>query len=181
MSSSGPSSWPVLVGESCELRVLSSNDADAWLAGDDEEQQRWFEFPGPASLENVVAAIVRWRRGWAQSGPTRHWGIWCGALAGGVEIRERRDRRASVSYVVFPTYRRLGVASEAIGLATAWALQHLRIDAVVAVIDELNVASIAAARSAGFVLEGQAEPWEYDETGAMLRYVRPAVPPPNVA
>lgn len=80
-----------------------------------------------------------------------------------------------------PTHRRLGVASEAIGLATAWALQHLPIDAVVAVIDELNVASIAAARSAGFRLDGQAAPWEYDETGVMLRYVRPAGAPPNAS
>ena len=39
------------------LRILTLDDARAWHKGEDEEQRQWFEFPGPAPFENVVAAI----------------------------------------------------------------------------------------------------------------------------
>ncbi len=164
--------WPVLKGERCTLAVLSLEDAEAWKAGEDEEQRRWFEFPGPAPMENVVGAICKWRDQWQTDGPMRQWGIWSsGELAGGVEIRDRGDRRANVSYVVFPTFRRRGVATEAVCLATEWAFRNLAVDVAVAVIDERNAASTAVAKRAGFTFEGRAERWEYDESGPCVRYV----------
>ena len=42
------------------LRPLSLDDVDEWLAGEDAEQIRWFEFPGPATREHVEAAITAW-------------------------------------------------------------------------------------------------------------------------
>jgi len=95
--------WPVLEGEGFVLRVLKPEDAAAWHAGEDEEQRRWFEFPGPAPFENVVRAIASWRKSWSDGGPVRHWGIWThDELAGGIEVRDRRDGRANVSHLVFP-------------------------------------------------------------------------------
>ncbi|WP_397183334.1 GNAT family N-acetyltransferase [Nocardioides hwasunensis] len=67
-----------------------------------------------------------------------------------------------------PTSR---AAREAVGLATSWALGHLPVDAVVAVIDVDNQPSRATVEKAGFVCEGLAERWEYDESGPSLRYV----------
>jgi hypothetical protein len=55
-------------------------------------------------------------------------------------------------------------------LAAEWAFSHLDIDALVAVVDEKNVASRGVALAAGFALEGPAEAWEYSESGVMLRY-----------
>jgi RimJ/RimL family protein N-acetyltransferase len=43
--------------------------------------------------------------------------------------------------------------------------------AVVAVMDERNEASRRVAAAAGFSFGGPAEPWEYSESGVMLRYV----------
>jgi RimJ/RimL family protein N-acetyltransferase len=164
-------SAPVLVGEGFVLRVIEPSDADAWKAGEDLEQMRWFEAPGPAPLENIVNAIRAWRAGWAEGGPLRHWGIWIDDRpAGGVELRVRQDGRANVSYVVFPFARRMGLASSAVRLATEWAFEHLGVRAVVAVVDEQNVASLGVAQKAGFRPDGPADSWEYSESGVMLRY-----------
>ena len=165
-------SAPVLSGDGFVLKMLELSDAPAWKAGEDPEQIRWFEAPGPAPMENVVQAITRWRAGWDDDGPLRHWGIWVdGQLAGGVELRLREDGKANISYVVFPFARRQGVASKAARLAADWAFSGLAASAVVAVVDEANTASRRVAERAGFRLEGPAEPWEYGESGVMLRYV----------
>lgn len=155
------------------LRPLEPEDAEAWKAGEDDEQRRWFEMPGPAPMENVVAAIERWRASWRDDGPVRHWGIWVDdRLAGGVELRVRdEDGRANVSYVVFPHARRRGVAAAAVRQAVEYAFADLGVPAVVAVIDPRNVASIAVAQRCGFRDDGPAAPWEYGETGPMVRYV----------
>jgi RimJ/RimL family protein N-acetyltransferase len=166
--------WPVLRRDDLTLRVLRPDDASGWRAGDDEEQRRWFEFPGPAPLENVIGAIAAWRDGWRNGGPVFQWGLWVeDKLVGGVELRIREDDKANASYVVFPAGRRRRVATRALNLACEWALDNLPISAVVAVIHPDNVASQGVALGAGFSLEGWAERWEYGETGPMLRYVLP--------
>ncbi len=163
---------PVLVGDGFELRPLVLGDASAWKVGEDEEQIRWFEAPGPAPIVNVISAIRRWQAGWADDGPVRHWGIWSDdQLVGGVELRMRDDGRANLSYLVFPAGRRRGLALRAVWVASTWAFETLAVSAVVAIIDERNVASRRVAEQAGFVLDGPAEPWEYSETGIMLRYL----------
>ena len=166
---------PVLAGDGFVLRVLEVADAEAWKAGEDQEQIRWFEAPGPAPMENVVRSIEAWRDGWARGGSVRQWGIWSEAvLCGGVELRMRDDGRVSASYVVFPPARRRGLASSSLRLAAAWAFRCLGASAVVAVMDELNGASRGVATKAGFAFEAMAEPWEHGESGVMLRYVLPA-------
>lgn len=166
--------WPVLRGERCTLSVLSLDDAPAWMAGEDAEIIRWFEFPHASPAENVVDAINNWRRHWLTDGPMRQWGIRVGGrLAGGLDLQDRGDRRANLAYLIFPEFRRLGLAAEAIRLSTSWALKNMPVDAVVAIIDVENVASRATAERSGFVLEGYAERWEYDESGPSLRYVFP--------
>ena len=163
---------PVLTGDGFALRALEVSDADAWKRGEDPDQIRWFEAPGPARMEDVAAAIERWRAGWDSNGAVRHWGIWRdGDLDGGVELRVRDDGKANVSYLVFPSARGRRLGSAAVRLATRWALDDLAVLAVVAVIDERNAASRATATRAGFALEGPAEPWEHSESGVMLRYV----------
>jgi RimJ/RimL family protein N-acetyltransferase len=169
--------WPVLEAPGCTLRVLTVADATEWYRGEDEEQWRWFEFPLPRSpfaKADVERCIEAWRAAWRDGGPKRHWGIWTEegrVLSGGVEVRVREDPRASISYLVFPQARRRGLATQAVRLASRWALTHLDADGLVAIVDEQNVASRGVALAAGFTLEGLADPWEYSESGVMLRYV----------
>ena len=164
--------WPTPSDGVVTLRALRSEDAEAWKAGEDDEQRRWFEMPGPAPMENVIGAIARWRAEWRDAGRVRHFGIWWSeALIGGVEIHVRDDGRANVSYIVFPSWRGHGYAVRAVRLATTWAFTTLRVPAVVAIVHPDNVASIAVATAADFRPDGIAEPWEYGETGPMNRYV----------
>jgi len=154
------------------LRVLTMADIDSWHAGDDAEQQRWFEAPGPAARENVVRHIRESREAWASSGNKRHWGIWLDhVLGGGIDVNDRGHGSAYLSYVVFPASRRRGAASESIALVADWAFDNWPVSRVVAIIDELNVASKATAERAGLRYDGLADPTEYSESGTMLRYV----------
>ena len=166
--------WPSPADGVVVLRVLCQEDAAAWKAGEDDEQRRWFEMPSPAPMENVVAAIERWRQSWKEDGAERHWGIWReSVLAGGVAIRVRPDGRGNVSYIVFPESRRQGIALRAVRLATEWAFSSLGVTAIVAVVNPANIASMAVAAAAGFVDDGWAEDWEFGETGPMRRLLLP--------
>lgn len=164
--------WPVLDDGTVVLRVLRPEDVTAWKQGEDAEQIRWFQAPGPAPRENIAAAIDAWRASWRTDDAVRHWGIELnGEVVGGVEVRRRPDGRCNISYLVFPVVRRRGVATRAVRLASRWALDQLAAAAIVAVIDERNEASLRVATAAGFVFDGRAEPWEYSESGVMLRYI----------
>ena len=178
---SAEDTWPVLGGRDCTLRVLTIADAADWHRGEDEEQRRWFEFPpGPrppfaVAVAAMESCIETWRAAWRAGGPQHHWGIWTEdghVLSGGVEVRIRADRRANVSYIVFPSARKRGLATRAVRLAAGWAFSQLDIDGLVAVVDERNVASRAVALASGLKLEGPAEAWEYSESGVMLRYAQ---------
>jgi RimJ/RimL family protein N-acetyltransferase len=163
---------PVLVGDGFTLKALHLSDAEAWKAGEDNEQIKWLEAPGPSPMENIRRAIRAWQAGWADEGAVRHWGIRSDdRLAGGVELRVREDGRANLSYLVFPRWRRRGLACGAALAAATWAFENLGVTAVVAVIDDHNVASRAVAERAGFRLDGAADPSEHSESGMMLRYV----------
>ena len=67
-------------GDVC-LRPLTLTDVDEWMAGEDEEQIRWFEFPGPAPRANVVRAIEAWMESWSAGGPVRQWAV-CDTASG---------------------------------------------------------------------------------------------------
>jgi hypothetical protein len=55
--------------------ALRGSDALEWLAGEDDELARWFEFPRRSTLEDVVRAIERWNESWRRDGPVRCWAI----------------------------------------------------------------------------------------------------------
>src|SRR5690242_7917250 len=105
------------------LRRLTLDDVDEWLAGEDEEQTRWFEFPRAAMRADVERAIGDWQHSWNSHGAVRHWGICIratGAIAGGVELRMLGNDEVNLSYVVFPPWRRQGIATRAARLALAY-------------------------------------------------------------
>lgn len=155
------------------LRPLTANDASAWHAGGDEEARRWFEFERAPTTAEVALWIGQTIADWRDGGPRRYFGI-CEVssrrLSGGVEVRRREDGSANISWVVFPPFRGRSYATRAAVLAAKYALDALDVESIVAIVDALNIRSRAVAEAAGFQLEGPAEPWEYSETGEMLRY-----------
>lgn len=95
-------------------------------------------------------------------------------LVGDVELRDRGDRLANLSYVVFPPARRRHVATRAVRLATGRALTNLPVEGLVAIVDPTNHASIGVAQAAGFAHDGPADPSEHDSSVTMLRFIFPA-------
>ena len=139
------------------LRPVTMDDVDDWLAGEDAEQIRWFEAPGPAPRENVVAAVERWTAGWAEDGDVRHLAVTdaeTGALAGGVELRALSPGLANLSYLVFPPFRRRGLAVRACRLLVTWGRDHLGLRSVEITVLEGNAASVAVAERLGAVPAG---------------------------
>lgn len=161
----------VLGDEVVQLRPLNLDDVDEWMAGEDDEQIRWFEFPGPAGRADVVGAIRNWMRSWRENGPVRQWAV-CdttsGRILGGVEVREMGNGEVNLSYVVFPAARRRGVAARAAAHAIAYASREMGAGAVVLKILEGNDASLGVARRLGAVESGT-EPSERGGTFLILR------------
>jgi RimJ/RimL family protein N-acetyltransferase len=106
------------------LEPLAEDDAPEWLAGEDEEQLRWFEASRPAQLSDVQQFITSCQESWRSLGSHRHWGIRrvdSSVLLGGVDLRALENERVNLSYVVFPPFRRQGVARRASLLALTYA------------------------------------------------------------
>ena len=133
------------------------DDVSAWLAGEDEEQIRWFEFPGSATRADVERAVAAWQESWAREGPVRQWGVCvrpAHELAGGVEVRDLGDDRVNLSYVIFPPFRRRGLATRASRLALDYAAQALGASSAVIKILDGHEASLGVARNLGAEVVG---------------------------
>ncbi len=158
------------------LRPLQPADAEAWLAGEDDEIRRWFQAPRASTRSDVDAAIAAWTRSWQSDGRVRHFGAWAqesNTLVGGVELRSRGEDSAYLSYQVFAPHRRKGYGTRAVRLAVIHAEQALTVERLVIITDAGNLGSRGVALAAGFRLEGPADPYEHIEIGPMLRFVRP--------
>jgi RimJ/RimL family protein N-acetyltransferase len=153
------------------LRGVTPDDVDGWMAGEDEEQTRWFEFPGPAPRENVEQAIRGWASSWETGGFVRQWGI-CEAgrdqVVGGVEVHDLGGQEVNLSYVVFPPARRRGLATRAARLALGYAATGMGARVAVLRVLEGNEASLGVARRLGAVDSGR-EPSERGGRFVVLR------------
>jgi RimJ/RimL family protein N-acetyltransferase len=147
------------------LRPLRPEDAPVHQAGEDEEQISAFEFPGPASLDDVRGAIDRWQQDWRSGGPVRNFGIWLPdgrTLIGNVEVRLLDEDEVNLSYLVFPAWRRRGVATRSARLALHYAASAMGAGTARIAMLETNRASIGVARALGARQVGT----EPSETGA---------------
>ncbi len=137
---------------SLQLRPPTLEDVDAWLAGEDDELARAFEFPRRSTRADVVGAIEAWSEAWRSGGPVRCWAI-CdaatGAIAGGVELSRLDDGDVNLSYFVFAPWRRRGIATRAAELALAYAATAMGARRAVLDVLDGNAASIAVARRLG--------------------------------
>lgn len=133
-------------------------DAEAHLAGEDEEQARRFGwYPARSTLDGIRAAFARWLEAWSAGGATRAFAmreVAGGALAGGCEIRLKDEAIAHLSYYTFPAFRRRGLAARAVRLACAYAFAELGVERAELYIEPDNIASRGVARRARFTEEG---------------------------
>jgi RimJ/RimL family protein N-acetyltransferase len=139
------------------LRQLVPDDVDDWMAGDDAEQVHWFEFPGPAPRGDVERAIGAWSESWPLDGPIRHWAISVqetGGLVGGVELGDLGDGTVNLCAVVFPAWRRRGIATRACRLALAYAGAAMDCRTASIKVPQGQMASIALARRLGAAVTG---------------------------
>lgn len=134
------------------LTPLSMADADEWLAGEDEEQIRWFEFPGPAQLTDVRRFISETIESWKTLSGHWYWGIRTvgdSPLIGGVDLRDLGNYDVNLSYVIFPSFRNQGFARRASALALQYAREVLSARSVVIKILPGNQYSARLALSLG--------------------------------
>jgi RimJ/RimL family protein N-acetyltransferase len=146
----------VLTGETIRLVPVVLDEAAEWLAGEDEEQIRWFDAPRAAEMPDVIRAINEWQASWRDMGPVRHWGIRpldSNLILGGVEVRDGGDgdRSVNLSFLVFPPYRRQGIAVEASRLALDYAVREMGATHALIKMAEENSVSLAVARRLGAI------------------------------
>jgi len=111
----------LLEGRNIRLRPVTLADADAWLAGEDEQMARMFELPRRSTRDDVVAAIGNWSAMWRTGG--------CATGASASPPRDGGDE-LNVSYWVAPSWRRRGIAKEAVSLAIEYAATERRAPSV---------------------------------------------------
>jgi len=141
----------VLTGDFVRLAPVTREEAEEWLAGEDLEQVRWFG-PRASGLLDVQRAIDEWQASWREGGPVRHWGIRpvdAETLLGGIELRVVADgeRSVNLSYLVFPAYRRRGIAVAASRLALDYAMRELgATHALIRMAEDNDVSRLVAAK-----------------------------------
>ena len=157
------------------LKPLDADDAREWLAGEDTEQLRWFESPHPAQLTDVENFIVSCQESWRIMGDHRHWGIrrvGSDALLGGVDVRLLGDDEVNISYVVFPQFRRQGIARGASRLALNYASLSMRAKTAVIKMLPENLNSKNLALSLGALYIGE-EPSDKGRTFEVFKLCLP--------
>ena len=158
------------------LRPATLADACEWLAGEDDELARWFEFPRRSTLEDTESAIAGWSESWRIGGPVRCWAI-CdvatAAIAGGIELHRLDENDVNLSYFVFASWRRRGIATAAAELALEYAATAMHASRAVIKVLEGNTASLAVARHLNAQLVGT---MPSDAGGTFLVFHRSLVP-----
>jgi len=137
------------------LSPLELADVDDHLAGEDEELAYWLN-GGRGTRASVEAHIRDCVGQWSSGGPVYALGIRVGraGLAGTVEVQFARPYLAydevNLSYGIYPSWRRQGIATRAVLLACQFAAGMGAVRAVIRA-DVRNLASAAVAVRTGFV------------------------------
>lgn len=150
-------------------------DAEAHLAGEDDEMRLRFDAPRKATLDEVRGAMARWIEGRKAGGPMFAYALRrpAGELMGGCELRMLTAQAANVSYWLYPQFRGRGYAARALALLCESAGVVPGLEQVEAHIAPDNLASRRLAERCGFVEAGVAEEEAWTgATSTMIRYVR---------
>lgn len=169
------------------LSPLGWDDVEPHLAGEDAELVRWLS-GGRGSRATVRAHVRRSIERWAEDGPKLCFGIRLHrgtVLAGTIDVDLDPipgSRRAGLSYGIYPAFRRQGLATRAVRLASRYLGERGDIDRISIDVDRANVASVGVARRSGFRFLRRIvdDEQDFDRYELIVRApVAPAPPPPR--
>jgi RimJ/RimL family protein N-acetyltransferase len=153
------------------LSPLVMDDAAERLAGQDEEQIRWFEFARSADLSDVQRFIAETMESWSVPSGHWYWGIRKRAsspIIGGVDLRDLGNGAFNLSYVIFPLFRNQGFARKASVLALRYAHDILKAETMLIKMLPGNEYSTRVAERLGAVYVGT----EPSEVGSPYKVYR---------
>ncbi len=156
------------------LKPFAMKDAEAHLAGEDDEQQKWVS-GGKSILKNVQDFIERSQKYWEAGGPVYTFAIWSeNKLLGMVEantdtgkIEKLSEGDANISYSLYPEERGKGYATRAVNLMTEFLKEKGLKRGTIRVSPE-NKNSLGVPMRCSFILEGSTNTKE----GEMLLYTK---------
>jgi RimJ/RimL family protein N-acetyltransferase len=139
------------------LRPWEADDVSAFLAAyRDDEIRRWHT-RRPSNATQVQEWFDAYRRDWERE-KAGHWAVTRGGgeMVGRIALRDLDfdDGVAVVAYWVVPAARGVGVASGALAVLTAWALDDIGFHRLELDHSTRNTASCRVASKAGYLLEG---------------------------
>lgn len=161
------------------LRCLAAHDADAHLAGEDEDLIRWLS-GGPGSLERLLPWIQDNREQWATGGPRRNFGVFdvaSTALVGNAEAHLAmpglEPGAVNISYGVFPYWRGRGLARRAVALICHWLRTQPACTTAVIRVAPNNTNSLRIPEALGFEHVGRSTSPQGEE---LIRFDMPLQP-----
>ncbi len=145
------------------LRPFRLDDAEAHLAGEDDEQVKWLS-GGKGTLEGAKAWIEKNQRYWENGGPVFNLAVWdknSNKLVGMVEsntnqesIEGIQEGDANISYGLYPEARGKGYALKAVRLMEDF-LKNKGLKRVVIRVNPENEASAKVPQRLGYREAGQ--------------------------
>jgi RimJ/RimL family protein N-acetyltransferase len=145
------------------LRPFKLEDAEAHMAGEDDEQVKWLS-GGKGTLEGARAWIEKNQKYWEEDGPVFNFAIWnknSNKLVGMVEantdpgrIEGIQEGDANISYGLYPEARSKGYTLKAVDLMINF-LKSKGIKRAVIRVNPENEASVKVAERLGFEGAGQ--------------------------
>lgn len=172
ISSAGGMKSPTLDAGPVTLRAWREDDAEAYVAGRDEEIFRWTSEPVDLTPEDVRTAIGRLHQAPDIVGFAIITDLEQDVPAGNLTV-VIRDEVAQVSYWLTPAARGKGYGVAALRTVCGWLDSRGGVTRIEALTHPKNVASQRTARSAGFVDAGErASDAPYAENGQVAVLVR---------
>jgi len=163
------------------LRCLADHDAEAHLAGEDDDLIRWLS-GGPGSMERLLPWIHDNREQWATDGPRRNFGVFdvfSTALVGNAEAHLAmpglEPGAINISYGIFPQWRGRGLARRAVSLVYHWLGAQPGSATAVIRVDPANTHSLRVPESLGFQRAGRSTSPQGED---LIRFDKPLEPRP---
>ena len=153
-SDQGPQ--PELTDGVVVLRPWRDDDIDPARLGHDEEISYWFGFDAVTpSYEQHKQAVDSWNQGYTDGRSLVGFVIeHDGDVVGGVDIRDKGDQIAELSWTLYSGHRGKGYAARAVRLLVDYAIDELGMTRVEARVDPENRRSLRVATRAGLRREG---------------------------
>jgi len=151
------------------LRPLSQADVPALVeAGNDPETRRWRPMPDPYGEVEARRWVDEVAPARQEAGHGLVLGLeHQGALVGSLDLKRTEwvARVTEISYWAHPSYRGLGLTTEAVRVLADWVIREQGFERVELRIAPSNAASLRVAEKAGFTREGVARNAGYVDAG----------------